>query len=134
MNPITITKEGQIIAHHTTDSSMSHYGQPVWTVEDSDPGEGRVIWSQGDNQVEMDVLGVVGGWLVAKQPDGLWIGIIWSDGDYYANVIDQRGYGRPAPVQTTIEDFRSGQFVIRDTLAGFFDEESPLGCLLFIPG
>ena len=44
MEPITITQGDQILAHHTTGTPMSHYGQPVWVVEESDPDPGRAEW------------------------------------------------------------------------------------------
>jgi len=82
-----ITRNDEILAHHTTESCMSRYGQEVWIVEDETPEPGPAIWHHEEKQAELDVLGVLDGWLVVKQPDGYLAGIIWSDGGYYADVI-----------------------------------------------
>jgi hypothetical protein len=94
MTPITISRNGEVFAHHTTTNALSHYGQPVWIIEDNDPAPGPVIWQQGETQLKMTVLTVRGGWLCVRQPGGLLAGIIWSDGSYYANLIETRD-GRP---------------------------------------
>lgn len=89
MNPITITRGEEILAHHTTDSPLSHYGQPVWVVEVDDPEPGLVTWSQeGEEVFELDILGVAHGWLLGRQPqNNAVIGIIWSDGNYFADCL-----------------------------------------------
>ncbi|MGD9975206.1 MAG: hypothetical protein AB7S77_19255 [Desulfatirhabdiaceae bacterium] len=86
-NSISITRGKDILANHTTDSPMSHYGQKVWSVVDSEPLPGHALWKQGDNCVDIEIVAVVGGWLVVKQPDGFLAGIIWSDGSYHADLI-----------------------------------------------
>lgn len=129
MENIVITKDNKIIAHHTTDSPMSSYGQPVWVVENKDPGPGVATWKQGDNQVTLNILGVIGGFLVASQPDGLLCGIIWSDGNYYANLIVVRDCDLPARKDVTIHELANGKFQVRGTVViGAFEDESPLGC------
>lgn len=88
IEPITITKDDEIIAHHTTESVLSHYGQPVWVIEDEDPEPGPAIWKQGDNEVSIEIIEVRAGWLIIRQPDDLLSGIIWSDGNYFANILE----------------------------------------------
>ena len=90
MEPIVIRKGQDIIAHHTTESCMSHYGQPVWVVEDEDPEPGPALWQQGANQVSIEILEVRAGWLICRQPDRLLCGVIWSNGNYYAEVIEDQ--------------------------------------------
>ena len=128
MTMIEITKKGEVIAHHTTESPMSHYGQAVWIIEDENPGRGKAVWSQGETRVDLQIKGVVGGWLVAVQPDGLLCGIIWSDGSYYAEVIEDRATGEPVR-QATMKELQSGKYQVRGTVA-LFDDESPLGSIL----
>lgn len=130
MEPITITKDGTIIAHHTTESCLSHYGQPVWVVEDEDPGEGKAIWSQGENEQPLQIIGVLGGWLIAAQSNGLLLGIIWSDGSYYANLIVRRDSDLPARKDTTLNELRACRHQVQGVVAGLFDDDSPLGCIL----
>jgi hypothetical protein len=92
MEPITITRGDEILAHHTIESCLSHYGQPMWVVEDEDPEPGPALWQQGTNQLPLEILGVHGGWLICRQPDDFLCGVIWSDGGYYAALIeDQNG-------------------------------------------
>jgi hypothetical protein len=48
--------------------------------------------------MEIELLGFVGGWMLARQPDGFVIGIIWSDGSYYADFVidkDDNTYQEP---------------------------------------
>ena len=90
--PITISRGEEIVAHHTTESCLSHYGQPVWVVEQEEVEPGPAIWRQGKRTVDIDILCQRGGWLICRQPDGFLCGIIWSDGSYYAEVlVDQDG-------------------------------------------
>lgn len=89
MTPIVISQGDKIIAHHTTSSPMSSYGQPVWIIEEANPS-GYVTWRQGDNRVELEVVEVRDGWLICIQPTGEYCGIIWSDGSYYANLLVDR--------------------------------------------
>lgn len=95
MAPIIIKRRGKILAHHTTETHLSHYGQPAWIVEVSDPKPGPAIWEQDGNKQEINILGVKSGWLIARQPGGLLVGIMWSDGNYYANLIENAKTGRP---------------------------------------
>src|SRR5574341_1151130 len=130
MDPITTTRGDTILAHHTTESPNSHYGQPIWQIEESDPGPGPAIWRQGDNAQPITIVGVVGGWLVARQRDGLLCGILWSDGNYYANVIEDRRHGRPAK-GAALTSLCSARYQVRGAVAvAPFDEDSPLGCIL----
>lgn len=146
MEPITITKDEVIIAHHTTDSPMSRYGQLVWVVENDDLDPGDALWQQGDNKVELKVLGVLGGWLVAAQPDGLLIGIIWSDGCYYANLVEDRASKQPISIDQidgsgvtdliwdkdeVMQRLKEGCCQVKGTIAiGSLDVDSPLGFIL----
>jgi hypothetical protein len=87
MKPVTITQNGKVIAEHTTDSPLSHYGQSVWVVQEPEPSPGAATWLSGAVEMQIDIICVRDGWLVCKQHDGLLCGIIWSDGDYYANLL-----------------------------------------------
>ncbi|MFB3901920.1 MAG: hypothetical protein ACE15E_00565 [Acidobacteriota bacterium] len=92
---ITITQNSQVIAHHTTDSPLSHYGQPVWVIEQDPDLPGEIHWSQkGGGECRLQALELRGGWLVCRQPGGFLVGIIWSDGTYYAELLEDRA-GRP---------------------------------------
>jgi hypothetical protein len=94
MEKIRISQHGEIIAHHTNESCLSHYGEPVWTIENTEPEPGPAIWQQGENRQVIDILEVRGGWLICRQPDGLLCGVIWSDGSYYAALLEDQD-GRP---------------------------------------
>lgn len=83
---IKIIQNEEIIAHYTTESSMSSYGQPVWMII-KDPEPGIAEWRQGDHSVEIEILFEKNGWLICKQPDGVLCGIIWTDGSYFADLI-----------------------------------------------
>jgi len=135
---ITITKDGKTIAHLTTDSCLSRYGQPVWVVEDESPEQGEAVWMQGENEQPLHVFGVVGGWLVASQSNGLLSGIIWSDGEYWANLIEHRGSKRPVSIADDGSDatylILSNEVLERMTssdfqVGGTIDGNSPLGCI-----
>ena len=103
MEPITINRGEDILAQHTAESVLSHYGHPVWTVEQEEVEPGPAIWQQGDQSVEIDILCQRGGWLVCRQPDGILCGILWSAGNYYAEVLeDQDGN----PLSTLQDDAR----------------------------
>ena len=78
--------------------------------------------------VEMEVLGVVGGWLVCEQPDGLLVGIVWSDGRYHAECIIHRETGQVVDSETTLDDLASGEYVVRDAVP-LTALDSPLGCV-----
>ena len=115
-------KQGEnILAEHNTDSPLSHYGQAVWIVQEENPDTGpaeiTITQDGGESQtIPMEIVGVFDGWLVARQPDGYLCGIIWSDGSYYADLIEQDG----EPVQEWKEDsFENGSYTVRGTIAGF---------------
>ncbi len=130
MEPIWITRDGEILAHHTTESSMSHYGQVVWVVEEEDVEPGEVTWAQGGESITLEAFGVLGGWLVVRQPNRTLAGIIWTDGTYHAGNIVSRDSG--APVEgLTLDDLASGAYQVESAIAmSAFDDESPLGCVL----
>ncbi len=124
-------KQGEnILAEHNTDSPLSHYGQAVWIVQEENPDAGPAeitITPDGGEPRTMpiEVIGVFDGWLVVRQQDGYLCGIIWSDGSYYAEVIEQDG----EPVQDWEEDcFEQGGYTVRGTIAGF--ESSKLGAMM----
>ena len=80
--------KGQVLAHHTTESCLSHYGQAVWVVEDPDPEPGpATLYAIDNNPLEIDLLEVKGGWLVVRLPDTYLAGIIWSDGPCFINYL-----------------------------------------------
>ena len=101
MEKIKIVKDGGILAHHTTETPLSHYWQAVWIVLDEDPSEGPAIFRQGDNQLDIEILEVIGGWLVIRQPDKNLAGIIWSDGKYFADLLEDPDGN---PVQELADD------------------------------
>ena len=83
--------KGQILAHHTTESPLSHYGQAVWVVEVEDPKPGPIILelksSSDSGPLPLDLIEVKDGWLIAKLPDGYLIGIFWQDGIFYMDYL-----------------------------------------------
>lgn len=101
---------------------MSHYGQPVWVVEEEDVESGPAVWQQGKDKVAIDILCKRGGWLICKQPDGLLCGILWSDGSYYANLLENPDGD---PLSELIDSA-----MVRGTVC--FDRENPedLGAIL----
>jgi len=121
MQAITIKKDGQIIAHHTTETSLSHYGQSVWVIEESEPGSGPALWSQGDNIQEIEIICKRGGWLIICQSDKYLAGIIWSDGNYYADLlVNTKGY----PCRTLYKPtYKRDRQHIRNTIV--FDHSDP---------
>jgi hypothetical protein len=125
MEPITIERDGKILAHHTTQTHLSHYGQPAWVIEDKDPEPGPAIWRQGSDEQQIDVLGVKGGWLIIRQPDGPPAGIIWSDGNYYADLLEDAKTG-----EACSELAETGQR-IRGTVQLDPDNPEDLGAILF---
>ena len=114
MKPIEIvSSDGRMLAHHTTESSLSHYGQPVWQIEeDPEPGA-ELRWIQGEIEHTLTVVGLVDGWLVVRQANDVLSGIIWSDGTYRADLIVDRETEEPAPLDA---DLRSGRFLVRGTV------------------
>ena len=123
MSKITIKRGQDILAHHTTESPLSHYGQPVWVVEDPDPAPGPITWQQGETKYTLDLLEVKGGWAIVRQPDGYLAGIIWSDGTYYADmIVDDKDW-------SLIEDLRPGVHV-RGTVVLDPDDPEDLGAIL----
>ena len=124
MNPIIISRGDKILAHHTTQSSRSSYGQAVWTIEDDDPEPGPVTWQQGETRIRMTIIEVRGGWLICRQPGGLLCGIIWSDGNYYANLIETI-LGEPCK-----RLFKRGGQRVRGTVRINPDDPNDLGAIL----
>ena len=123
MGPITIRRKEKILAHHTTESYLSHYGQPVWTIEDEDPKPGRATWEQDGKEQEIDILGVKAGWLIVRQSDGYLAGIIWSDGGYFANLLEDSD-GTPC------RKLKKKGLRIRDTIQLDPDDSEDLGAVL----
>ena len=122
--------QNEIIAHHTRNNPASSYGQEVWVVEVEEPELGPAIWRQNSQEVEIILHGVVGGWLVVTQPDGFLSAIIWSDGNYYANIIEDRRKGNGVK-NKSLEELKSGEYQVRGAIAvDAWDEESPLGSIL----
>ena len=119
---IVIERDSEILAHHTTETNLSSYGQPVWVVENEDPDPGPATWRQGENTVNMDIIETRGGWLICRQPDGLLCGVIWSDGNYYADVLVD-GDGRP------ISELVLGCYV-RNTVQIDSDDPQDLGAII----
>lgn len=122
MEPNKIEMEKEIIAHHTTQTYLSHYGQSVWVVENENPEPGPVVWRQGEMTIPLDILETRGGWLICKQPDGLLCGIIWTDGSYYADLLVD------AEDQPTME-MKPGLHV-RNTIHFDRDDQEDLGAIL----
>lgn len=130
MEPIRITNNrGKILAHHTTESQLSRYSQPVWIVEEEECLEDVIIWKQGDNEIKMDCFGVIGGWLVVEQPNGILAGIIWTDGTYYSGNIINRDT-QDVVTEDTLDDLGSGMFMVDGAICWSNIDESPLGSLL----
>lgn len=130
MEPIKIERNGEILAHHTTEHPASYGGQPVWVIEDEDPEPGPALWIQGDDRYELDILGVVGGWLVCRRTESPLWGITWKDGGLYADVIEDRETGS-AVGDITLDDLRGGKYRVRGTVAvDGSNGESPLGCVV----
>jgi hypothetical protein len=59
------------------------------------PAPGLATWEQGGNEQRLEIITVKGGWLVARQSNKYLCGIIWSQGSYYANVIEDAKTGTP---------------------------------------
>jgi hypothetical protein len=91
MKAITISRGDQILAHHTTDSCLSHYGQAVWVVEVLQPSPGPAQWEQDGKKQTINIIDAREGWLVVRQAKDYLCGIIWSDGEYYGNLILKNG-------------------------------------------
>jgi len=88
MKPIKlIDKDGLIIAAHTTEHPRSSYGTQIWCIYIETPSAGPATWRQGDKEITIEIINLVEGWLVCRQPDGYLCGIIWSDGSYYSDML-----------------------------------------------
>jgi hypothetical protein len=136
MPKITITQNGEIIAHHTTGTPLSHYGQPVWIIEDDSPEPGHAVFEEAESgtKFEIEILGIVGGWLIIRQPatdqaPALLAGIIWSDGNYYGDLVQTRD-GANFIENATLDDLAGGDYMIKNTIVGVFNEAAPLGSIL----
>jgi hypothetical protein len=64
-------------------------------VEDENPDPEPAIWQQGENVCPIEIIEARSGWLICRQPDSLLCGVIWSDGNYYADILVD-GADRPA--------------------------------------
>lgn len=130
MEKIVIRRAEEILAHHTRHHPTSSYGQPIWVVERDEVAPGDIIWSQGDNEQTLYALGVVGGWLVVRQPNGLLAGIIWSDGHYFAGNIICRATGALVK-NKPLDELESGRYQVESAIvAEAFTPGSPLGCIM----
>jgi len=86
---------------------------------------GRIHWRQVDGpDLEVQALELRGGWLVCRQADGLLLGIIWSDGNYYADLLENRK-GQPVKRLT-----RRPGLKVRGTLHMDPDNPDDLGALV----
>ena len=70
MESVTIERSGVIIAHHKESKALSKRGNPLWSIQESNPAPGRVVWRHCGKNLELNALGVVNGWLVVEQPGG----------------------------------------------------------------
>lgn len=116
---IQITRGEEILAHHTTDHPRSSYGQPVWSIEESEPDSGAALWTESDSgqDVELSIICVLDGWLVCQQKiNDAFIGIIWSDGSYYANTIINRETGDGIE-SWDCDEAKAGLYMVKDTVA-----------------
>jgi hypothetical protein len=119
---ISIVRGDTVLAHHTSESPMSSYGQPVWVVLDSDPAPGPATWRQRDHSLTVEILGTRARWLIVRQPDRLLCGILWSDGSYYADLLaDAEG--------TPTTELRDGIHV-RNTIVLNPDDPDNLGSVV----
>lgn len=114
MGSVTIERAGEIIAHHNESKVLSKRGNPLWSTEESNPAPGKVVWKHDGNNLELNALGVVDGWLVVEQPEGYLNGIIWRDGTYYADLIVDRKNGRPVK-GLTLKEVGQGDYRIKGT-------------------
>ena len=130
MNAITITRSGVTLASHTADHARSSYGTLIWSIEESNPDPGPAEWSQQDNgKMAIKIIGVVGGWLVAIQPNGLLVGILWSDGSYYAECIVNR-QTQTTTSRAKLSSLQSGKYMVRGTIVPPDDKDAVLGSIL----
>ena len=111
MENLRIEKDGKILAHFTTESCLSHYGQPVWVVEDENPEPGPIIFYNEGKTSNLEILGVVGGWLVVKRENEGLAGILWSDGSFHAGAITG-----PKDEDINLKDLQSGNYQVEGTL------------------
>jgi len=124
MDSITIKQGGEILAHHTTNTCLSHYGEPVWVVETDHPQPGPATWQQGDNVQHLDILSTKAGWLIVRQPDGALVGILWSDGIYYADLLVSTTTGIPC------KTLRRNGYMVRNTIQCDPDDPNDIGSIL----
>jgi hypothetical protein len=125
MIPIVIvTGDGILLAHHTTEHPLSCYKTLIWSVEKTPEQGTEILWTRGGDSHMLTVVGLVGGWLVVRQANGVLAAILWIDGSYRAGLIVDRETGEPAPADT---DLTSGKCTVRGA-APFLD--SAPGALL----
>jgi hypothetical protein len=92
-------------------------------VEDENPGQGPVTWEQGENRQELEIIEKRGGWLIVRQMDGYLAGILWSDGSYHAELLeDQEGFG--------VKKIEDG-YQIRGSIKVNPENPQDLGAMLF---
>jgi len=132
MTPITISRGKTILAHHTTDHPRSSYGQPIWSIEVERPRAGRALWVQGDNQMSMVIYGYQDGWLICRQPDGLAVGILWSDGVYYADCIIDTRTDKPVKLRNGLKSLKD-YHKVRGTVYGADGFFGRLGSIVNMP-
>jgi len=117
MIPITINDSKGIAAHHTTETALSRYNQPVWVVERS-PESKTLTWRQGHDVQKIKYLGLYAGWLIGNQSNGYTLAIIWSDGDYYADLLtigDGGKFGEPVKLKS-LNEIDSATMTVRGTV------------------
>ena len=89
---IKITRDNEILAEQTTDHPNSSYGSPVLVIHDESPEPGPATIILEDDSFQIEIIGEKAGWLVAKDERGFLIGVIWSDGSFFAdNIVDESG-------------------------------------------
>ncbi|MDD4273402.1 MAG: hypothetical protein PHG14_06710 [Desulfobacter postgatei] len=92
MESIQIKQGNEVIAERRTDDIRSRYGTPVWTILNEDPEPGKGIFLHGETVIPLLILGVRDGWLIVREKSGFLVGIIWSDGSFFAEaIIDENG-------------------------------------------
>jgi hypothetical protein len=102
MNPIQIIdNEGTIIAAHTIEHPRSSYGTQIWCIYDESPSPGPAVLKSEGISCPIEIIDVIGGWLVCKRSDGLLFGVIWSDGSYFADLLTDES-GEP------VKEYRDG--------------------------
>ena len=129
MKTIVISRGEEILARYQprvrflpTDSDPGSWNRKKWNRDRLPGGQGASLL--------LTCLGVVGGWLVVRQPNGILARVIWSDGEYRCDQIISRATQQPVK-SATIEELRSGKYQVASAAAiEPWDQESPLGAIL----